>query len=359
MKYALAFVITATLCAQTPNQALLNQSDAEQLATRMVQLIESTAFAVPGLTRASEPVKQNAELTSTAMQRTPLNPALTYQFINEVKAYLALADSIPRPYPFPQTADQQYAELRDGLQRLQQHFEALLTAQNQADRIRGADPNQTSRYAPANTKLPPPAKTPRVVFTGDSITDFWRLNEYFPGQDFVNRGISGQTSTQVLARFEQDVAALHPKGVIVLVGTDDLDRGISVAQIEDNLALMGDVAKAHGIKPAFASVLPVSDYHKDADPRNERTPTRPAASIQAINKWLADHCRAEGFVYIDYYSAMIDSSGMMQADLSDDGLHPNSKGYRVMSPKVLDAVAQITGQETPEAKKRRFGILGK
>jgi acyl-CoA thioesterase-1 len=359
MKYLLAILLATVGWAQMPAQAVLNQKDFEQLATRMVQLIESTAFAVPGLTRASEPVKQNAEMTFTAMQRTPLNPALTFQFINTVKAYLALSDSIPRPYPFPETADQQYTELREGLQRMQQHFEGLLQGQNQAERDRAADPNQTARYASVNTKLPPPGKTPRVVFDGDSITDIWRLNEYFPGQDFINRGISGQTTTQILARFEQDVVRLNPKAVIVLGGTNDLARGIPLAQIEDNLALMGDVAKARGIRPAFASVTPVSDYHKDVDPRNERVASRPTASIKALNSWLADYCRAEGFVYIDYYSALVDSSGQMQADASDDGLHPNSKGYRIMSPLVLDAVAKLTAPEAGDPKKSRFRLLGK
>src|SRR5581483_10030024 len=96
--------------SNAPGTAMLSQKDAEQLATRLLQLIESTAVSVPGLVRASEPVKQNAELTLTGMQRTPQNPAITYQFINQVKAYMALSDSIPRPYPFPQTADRQFAE---------------------------------------------------------------------------------------------------------------------------------------------------------------------------------------------------------------------------------------------------------
>jgi acyl-CoA thioesterase-1 len=351
MKYSLVFVLSVAALAQTPAapaagapQAVLSQKDAEELATRMVQLIESTAFAVPGLTRASEPVKQNAELTFTAMQRTPLNPALTYQFINHVKAYLALSDSIARPYPFPQAADQQYAELREGLQRMQQHFEALLQAQNQEDRTRNADPNQISRYAAENAKLPPPGNGPRVVFLGDSITDYWRLNEYFPGRDFVNRGIAGQTTTQVLARFQEDVVGLHPKGVVILAGINDLRSGISTSQIVDNLAVMGDVAKAHGIKPAFGSVMPMA---------------RANSSIQAVNKWLIDYCRAEGFVYIDYYSGLVDSAGQLQADVSDDGLHPNSKGYRIMSPLVLDAVTKITVPDTPDAQKRRFKLLGK
>src|SRR5579863_9208280 len=163
-----AFVMAETLWAQTNlpqptvQGAMLTQKDAEQLATRMLQLIESTAVAVPGLVRASEPVKQNAEMTFTGMQRAPLNPALIYQFMNQVKAYLALADSIPRPYPFPPTADQQYSELRESLQRMQQHFEAVLQVQNLDTQKRDTDPNDLKRYAEADSKLPPPAKLPRV-----------------------------------------------------------------------------------------------------------------------------------------------------------------------------------------------------
>ena len=109
----------------------------------MLQLIESTAVAVPGLVRASEPVKQNAEMTFAGMQRAPLNPALIYQFMNQVKAYLALADSIPRPYPFPPLADQQVAELRESLQRMQQHFEAILQIQTLDSRNRDNRPEST------------------------------------------------------------------------------------------------------------------------------------------------------------------------------------------------------------------------
>jgi lysophospholipase L1-like esterase len=361
MKWLAALALTGLALAQTSSNSspVLNQKDVEQLATRMVQLMESTAFIVPGLPRASEPVQQNAKLTFTALQRSPGNAALTWQFINHVKAYLALSDSMDRPYPFPATADQQYAELREGLQRLQQHFEGLLLATNQANANRAADPNQTARYASANTKLPPPGKIPRVVFTGDSITDYWRLNEYFPGQDFVNRGIAGQTTTQILARFQQDVIALHPKAVIVLAGTNDIGRNVPLAQIEDNLSLMGDVAKAHGIRVAFASVMPVSDYHKDTDPRNEQVAIHPTATIKALNAWIADHCRAEGFVYIDYYAALVDTSGFLQADVSDDGLHPNGKGYRIMSPLVQQAFTALTGPVAAEAQKKRFPFIGK
>jgi lysophospholipase L1-like esterase len=361
MRPLLLLLLASGLWAQSnspPGQPLLSQPELEQLATRMLQLMESTAVAVPGLIRASETVKQNADATFAAMERSPRNAVLTYQFMNQIRAYLALSDSIRKPYPFPAAADQQYSELRDGLQRLQRHFEAMLETQNQAEQKRDADPNNLKRYAEADSKMLPATKPPRVVFLGDSITDDWRLNEYFTGRDFINRGIGGQTTLQMVARFRQDVASLNPKLVVVQGGTNDIAAGISPNQIEDNLTTIGDLAKAHGIKPVFASILPVSDYHKDADPRYEMTPNRPPAAIQAINSWIKSYCQSQGFGYMDYYSVMIDSAGRMQSDLSDDGLHPNAKGYRVMSPVALEAIGRVLGEpEESTSGKRRFRIL--
>ncbi len=363
MKWQLPLFLAAVLGAQAPSpqtNALLGQKEAGDLAKRLVQLVESTAFAVPGLIEASAPVKRNASATAASLQRMPLNPALTYQLINQVKAYLALSDSMPRQYPFPATAEQQYAELREGLQRLQLHFDAILRKQNEQALTFNADPNDLKRYAEADAKLVPSAKGQRVVFMGDSITDGWRLNEYFPGRELVNRGISGQNTMQMLARFHQDVLSLAPRAVLILAGTNDLSGSIELNQIEDNLTMMGDLAKAYGIRVAMASLLPVSDYHKDVDPANERTATRPPANILALNRWIEGHCRTEGFVYVNYFTPMVDSSGQMQADLSDDGLHPNAKGYRVMSPVAEDAVKKLLAidqQDTPA--KRRFRLLGK
>jgi lysophospholipase L1-like esterase len=359
----MVLLATLALAQQIPQSGpLLGDKEAGELATRMLQLVESTAVAVPGLVRAGEPVTQSAQMTLAAMLQTPRNPTLTWQFMNEMKAYLALADSLPHPYPFPAAADRQYAELREGVERFQQHFEALLTAQSTADQGRAADPNGLARYADANTKLLPAENSPRTVFLGDSITDSWRLNEYFTGRDFVNRGIGGQTTSQMLARFRQDVIALNPKIVVILGGTNDIASGVGPRQIEDNLAMMGDLAKAHGIKVAFASITPVSDYHKDADPRYEVTKTRPPATIKEINTWIQTLCMNGGFAWMDYYSVLIDTAGQMAADFSDDGLHPNGQGYRRMSPVVIATIDRILSrqaqEETPESK-RRFRLLGR
>ncbi|HWE52720.1 MAG TPA: GDSL-type esterase/lipase family protein [Bryobacteraceae bacterium] len=363
MTWQIPLFLAAVLGAQSPSpqtNALLGQKESGELATRMAQLVESTAFAVPGLIDASGPLKQNANATVAALQRTPLNPALTYQLINQVKAYLALADSMPRQYPFPATAEQQFAELREDLQKLQLHFDAILRRQNEQALAFNSDPDELKRYAEADAKMVPSAKGQRIVFMGDSITDAWRLNEYFPARELVNRGISGQNTSQMLGRFHQDVLALAPRGVVILAGTNDLPGNIAINQIEENLTMMGDLAKAYGIRVAMASLLPVSDYHKDTDPANERTLTRPPATIEALNRWIEGHCKSEGFVYLNYYGAMVDSAGRMQTDLSDDGLHPNAKGYRVMSPLAEDAVKKLLAPDpAQEQSRRRFHILGK
>lgn len=358
MKFFALLLLAAALAAQDSSTALMSPKDASDLGTRMVQLMESTAIVVPGLMQASAPVKQNAETTLASIGRTPRNPALTWQFLNQVKAYLALADSYPRPADLPPAADRQFAELREDLARMQRHFETLLTTVQQVEQKKDADPNGMKRYADADSKMPPPSKVPRVVFLGDSITEGWRLNEYFTGRDFVNRGIAGQTTLQMIARFRQDVAALNPKAVVVLGGTNDVAAGLPANQIEENLATIGDLAKEHGIKAAFASILPVSDYHKDTDAKNEMTLTHPPATITAINNWLRAYCQSQGFIYIDYFAAMADASGSMQADLSDDGLHPNAKGYRVMSPLTLEAIGRAVGQADSDVPKRRFKLLG-
>ncbi len=346
--------------APPPPAPAPSDDNIQQLALRMTQLMESTAVPVPGLIQASQPIKQRADAALAAMKREPANPVLVLDFMSQIKAYLALADSIPRPEGFPATADRQYSELREGLDRMQRQFTAILKTQIAEAQKREADPNQLNRYAEANAKLLPSGKTPVVVFLGDSIFDSWRLNEYFTGRDFLNRAIAGQTSSQMLARFIPDVVALNPKVVVILAGTNDIASGVAVNQIEDNLTAMGDLAKARGIKVIFASLLPVSDYHKNTDPRYEMTKSRPPATIQAINRWLQMFCSSQGFTYMDYYSALVDPASQMKTDLSDDGLNPNSKGYRVMSPVTLMAIDGLLNRAQPPApaapKKR--GLFG-
>lgn len=339
---ALGLLLSAFVAwAQSPPNALLSPAETQITATRVAQLMDSTAVAIPGLVKASDPLRQNTQATVAALGKSLLDPSLTLQFTNEIRAYLALADSLPHPDFFPATASQQFLELRDNLQRLDRHFSALLISIEAQSRATASDPNNLKRYAAANSRsLAPTPSLPRYVFLGDSATDLWRLNEYFTGQDYVNRGIAGQTTNQILARFLADAVALRPLAVIVLAGSEDVAKGMSASATADNLVMMGDVARAHSIQPIFASLLPVS---------GEAAKIRTPEAIRKVNNWIRDYCIRENFIYIDYYSAMADEKGMMKADLSDDGVNPNSRGYRVMSPLVLDAVERLRNMlATPE-----------
>jgi lysophospholipase L1-like esterase len=335
--------------AQPPN-ALLSAPETQLTATKVLQLMDSTAATVPGLVRASDSLRQNTQATAAALAKALRDPVLTLQFANELRGYLALADSLPRPDFFSSTASQQFLELRDELQRLDRHFQALLVRAQLDAHANDADPDNLKRYAAANSKsLAPTPSLPRYVFLGDSPTDLWRLNEYFTGRDFVNRGIAGQTTNQILARFLADVVALRPLGVVVQAGSTDLALGIEPSAIADNLVMMGDVAKAHSVQPIFASLLPAA---------GEAAKTRTPEAIQKVNTWIRNYCIRENFVYIDYYKAMADAKGMLKPDLSDDGLNPNARGYRVMSPLLLDGIERlqdmISSTEDPLRPKRRI-----
>ncbi|MDQ2901200.1 MAG: GDSL-type esterase/lipase family protein [Acidobacteriota bacterium] len=339
--------------ATPQTSALLSAADAQKLVQRTLQLMESTAVSVPGLTQSGAIISKNAGQSAVAMQANPQNAAFTYDFVRETRAYLALSDAVVKPFPFSNTARQQFSELRDAVDRLDTHFHALLDQKEV--QLRNSDRDNLHRYAEADEKLGTPGSKPRVVFMGDSITDGWRLNEYFTGRDFVNRGISGQITGQMLGRMEADVIDLHPKAVLILAGINDIGRGIPVKAIENNLTMMIVMARAYSIKPLVASIMPVSDYHKDANPRYEMTKTHPPAAIVEINGWLRDYCEHHSSIYVDYYSAMVDRAGFLQADLSDDGLHPNAKGYRVMAPIALEALGRVLApapqQTEPEAKR--------
>ncbi|HEX6467337.1 MAG TPA: SGNH/GDSL hydrolase family protein [Terriglobales bacterium] len=175
----------------------------------------------------------------------------------------------------------------------------------------------------------------RVVFLGDSITQGWDLARYFPGRPYVNRGISAQTTPEMLIRMRPDVIALKPQAVLVLAGTNDLagNTGPStVEMIEDNYASLGDLARANGIKLIFASVTPINDYGVN------QSKQRPPEKIQALNGWLKQYCLQTGCIYLDFYSHLLDERGMLKRELSKDGLHPNDKGYEVMAPLAAAAV---------------------
>lgn len=349
IRFIWAALLLAAFLAQ--GQPLSNK-EAFELYGRTVQLMESTAVAIPELARAGAPVTENARqalITLRGLGRQ--NAGLTYTFLANVRAYLALYDVVLKPSPFPEAASRQFNELRSGLIRIEENFRALLDQRERE--IANPDRDQLSRYAEANTKLGPPQPgRPRVVFLGDSITDSWRLNEYFTDRDFVNRGISGQITSQMLGRMKADVIDLAPAAVLVLAGTNDIARGIPLTAIQNNLSMIADLAKAHNITPLFASVLPVSDYHKGENPAYEMTKRRPPATIRALNAWIQNFCRQRKYVYVDYYSALVDEAGFLKAEAAGDGLHPNSTGYRLMAPVALAAIDKAV-PPSPRDRKRR------
>lgn len=357
MKRILAVLLAAAAVSAAQDQsAVMSPRESNELFTRSIQLMESAMVALPELNRAGAPLIENARQALVNLRQRPNNSEFTYTFLTNTRAYMMLADSVPRPFPFSQEAARQLAELRDGIARTEAHFRALLRLREA--QLRTADRDNLARYAEANQKLPQPGAKPRVVFLGDSITEGWRLNEFFPDHDYVNRGISGQITGEMLGRFKADVVDLNPKVVVILAGVNDLARGVNILAIENNHMMMADIAEKHGIKAVFASVLPVSDHHKDQNPAWERTTTHPPILIRALNDWLKSFTSQRGLVYLDYYSAMIDGSGQLSADLADDGLHPNGKGYRVMAPLLTAAIEKAVGTP-PQQKPARRRLFSK
>lgn len=223
--------------------------------------------------------------------------------------------------------------------------DALTAEKQRADRLQARfnDFANLARYAEANTQVKPPAKDEnRVVFLGDSITDGWKLAEYFPNQPFINRGISGQTTPQMLLRMRPDVIAHKPKVVVLLAGTNDISANTGAVTnefIQGNIESIVEIAHANEINVVLSSILPISDYNKHANGEAiVRSVQRPPARILELNKWIKNYCDKKGLVYLDYFSAMVDDKGFLKEDLANDGLHPNAKGYEIMKPLAENAI---------------------
>ena len=237
---------------------------------------------------------------------------------------LALACSVATPAPAPSPVSAPATEQAAARQRaaeLQMHDDWASLA----------------RYREANATLGPPAPGERrVVFYGNSIIEAWArlFPEQFPGKPYIGRGISGQTTPQMLVRFRQDVVALRPAVVVILAGTNDIagNTGPSTLEmIEDNLASMTEIARANGIRVVLSSVLPVYDYAW-------RPGLAPAPKIIALNDWIRRYAATVGAVYVDYHGAMRDARDGLPPELARDGVHPTVAGYRVMAPLVERAI---------------------
>jgi acyl-CoA thioesterase-1 len=210
-----------------------------------------------------------------------------------------------------------------------------------------------AKFRDADKALPPPAAGERrVVFMGDSITEGWGMKatatspgrgEFFPGKPYINRGISGQTTPQMLLRFRQDVIDLKPAVVVLLAGTNDIAENtgkMTLSETEGNIESMSQLAWANGIRPVLCSVLPASDFqwHKGLEP---------APKIRALNARIKEYAANHGFVYVDYYSAMVNSEGGLKAELSPDGVHPNKDGYEIMAPLAEAGIAEALKKPIP------------
>ena len=220
----------------------------------------------------------------------------------------------------------------------------LSVAQAQVTDCKNDWPN-LARYDKDNKTTAQPAKNEqRVVFMGDSITDSWdnpANGGFFPGKPYINRGISGQTTPQMLIRFRRDVIELKPRVVVILAGTNDIAGNTgptTLEAIQDNLKSMAELASANRIRVVFASVMPVSDYHTRDDKPLVQTVRRPPEKILALNKWMQEFARANHHTYLDYFSALVDHKGFLKQELSYDGLHPNAQGYAVMGPLAEAAI---------------------
>ena len=339
--------------ASGQRDGLLTNRQSTELMERISDLLEATLIVMPELSRAGAPLQENfrqgALTLRTAQSRS--HSGILYRMLLNAKAYLQLSDTLPKPPEFGEDIANQITELRNSIQRFEAHLLATLDAREA--QLLGADRDNLRRYAEDNRLVSPAAPDEfRVVFLGDSITDGWRLNQYFTGKPYLNRGISGQITGQMLGRMKADAIDLGPRALILLGGTNDLARGVPDATIRNNLETIGMLAEAAGIAPVLASILPVHDYLQERNPRFLRTPARSPARIAALNRWMAALCKSKGWMFVDYHSAMIDSDGRLQIELSDDGLHPNPEGYKVMAPLVQQAIDSLVGRTLRGPRRR-------
>lgn len=213
----------------------------------------------------------------------------------------------------------------------------LLLSIFMAQIVKAQDWANLKKYQNENAILTPlKPKQKRIVLMGDSITEFWSsINpDFFIEKPYINRGISGQTSPQMLLRFRADVIALKPNIVVILAGTNDIAENtgpITLEMIANNIFSMVELAKTHHIKIILCSVLPVYDYPW-------KTGLQPAEKIAVLNKLIEKYANDNGILYLDYYSAMVNDIKGMKLTYADDGVHPNKTGYKIMQPLLEKAI---------------------
>jgi lysophospholipase L1-like esterase len=236
---------------------------------------------------------------------------------------------------------------------------ALLTADAVAAAVRNAVANDgrlrdwanLARYRDANKTV---TTRPDVIFMGDSITDAWVQPRFWPkadgtpgtffqGKNYIGRGISGQTTPQMLIRMRPDVILHRPRAIVILAGTNDIAGNtgpMTDEEIAGNIESICEIAAANGIKVVLSSILPTSNYHQGPNQPAPQTVIRPIARIRKLNDWMKQYAAAKGHIYLDYFNAMIDAKGLLRTELSGDDLHPNVAGYAIMAPLAQAAIDQ-------------------
>ncbi|WP_426092526.1 SGNH/GDSL hydrolase family protein [Flavobacterium sp. DSR3-2] len=211
-------------------------------------------------------------------------------------------------------------------------------------KVRAQDWPNLNKYQNENANLKPVAQgDKRIIFIGDSITEFWSvLNpEYFAGKPYVNRGISGQTSPQILIRFRADVIALKPATVVILAGINDIAGNTGPSTLEmiaNNIFSMVELAKANQIKVILCSVLPAYDF-------SWKPNQNPAEKVLALNKMIKKYADANNILYLDYFSAMVDERNGLKTAYSEDGVHPNKVGYQIMAALAEKAITEVLARK--------------
>ena len=262
-----------------------------------------------------------------------LGRMLSVKFVTAVAIFLA-AGAVAVPALAQQTAP----ATTDPAAAAHKQAEDFMTARN---RQLLTDFGWLGHFADADAKLGAPAPGEnRVVFMGDSITEGWHLDQFFPGKPYINRGISGQTTPQMLVRFRQDVIDLKPKAVIILAGTNDIAGNtgpMTPEQTEENLKSMAELAAASGIHVVLSSIPPAKAFPWKPE-------LKPADTILAINAWIKAYAAEKGYAYVDYHSATKDAENGLPVNLSKDGVHPNAAGYTVMTPLAEAGIEKALAQ---------------
>jgi len=213
----------------------------------------------------------------------------------------------------------------------------------------GQDWANLKRYEKENAQLAlPAANENRVVFMGNSITEGWlRVHpSFFDGKPYIDRGISGQTTPQMLLRFRQDVISLKPSIVVILAGINDIAENTGPITLEEtagNIFSMAELAKAHGIKVIMCTVLPASDFPWKPD-------MNPGPKVVKFNTLLSSYAKKHNIPFVDYYTSMVNNSLGLQKELGEDGVHPNEKGYAIMEPLVERAITNLSNKKSKKLK---------